>query len=42
MKTEELALLKTFQPYQDFKKGSGTDRTKPTFYNWCNNIFKLK
>jgi hypothetical protein len=29
---EHLALLKHFKPYQDFKNGSGTDWTKPTFY----------
>ncbi len=32
-------LLKDFMPYKSYKK-ENTDWTKPTFYNWCNEIYK--
>ncbi len=32
-------LLENFEPYKTFKRDGG-DWTKPTFYRWCNYIFK--
>lgn len=34
-------LLTSFLPYQQFKH-EGTDWTKPTFYGWCNAVYKSK
>ena len=33
-------LLQAFYPYQSYLKAEGTDWLKPTFYNWCNAIYK--
>jgi len=33
-------LLQVFYPYQSYLKSEGTDWLKPTFYNWCNAIYK--
>jgi hypothetical protein len=32
-------LLSDFEPYRKVKKDGG-DWTKPTFYDWCNDVFK--
>jgi hypothetical protein len=32
-------LLKDFKPYKNYKK-ENSDWIKPTFYNWCNEIYK--
>lgn len=32
-------LLKSFLPYKNFE-AEGVDWTKPTFYSWCNKIYK--
>ena len=35
-------LLQNFAPYRNFEQGNGTDWKHPTFYNWCNSIYKLQ
>lgn len=32
-------LLESFEPYKRFKR-DGVDWLKPTFYDWCNTVFK--
>ena len=34
-------LLKNFEPYKNHLN-SGVDWIKPTFYDWCNNIYKTR
>lgn len=36
---EFLNLLRDFEPYKKFENDGG-DWTKPTFYGWCNDVFK--
>lgn len=39
VETEFSDLLNVFQPYQTHKK-EGNDWKRPTFYGWCNSIYK--
>ncbi len=39
IETEFPNLLCDFESYKKFEKDGG-DWTKPSFYNWCNNVFK--
>ena len=40
LEINELKLLSTFSPYKKAMKGN-RDWITPTFYNWCNKIYKL-
>ena len=40
IENKHFELLDNFKPYQSYLNAKGTDWLKPTFYNWCNAIYK--